>query len=179
MDANKAWANSLTPAEEAAVNNWKSSPKSIRKSIAVGKPTANAKAIVKALEKSVPHAGMVYRGLHGSYVSRVIAKVEAAGVGGEWEDVSPTGYSLNPSASNSFGNGDLMFRAAARTVRPIIKSDGFSELTTGGETECLSTPRTKWKILGIHKDVAVRDEKNSHSWKYKYVVDLEEVYEDV
>lgn len=177
MDANNAWANSLTPAEEAAVNNWKSSPKSIRKSIAVGKPTANAKAIVKALEKSVPHAGMVYRGLHGSYVSRVIAKVEAAGVGGEWEDVSPTGYSLNPSAAHSFGGGQFMWRVAARTIRPIIKAGGFSDMSPTGETECLSMPGTRFRIIAIHKGVKVRDEKNSHEWTYGCIVDLEEIHD--
>lgn len=174
-EAGDAWAESLTKEEKAAVSKWKSSPKEIRKSIAKGEPTPAAKAILNAIEKAQPHAGMVYRGLHGDYVGRLMAQLEDVGVGGTFVDKAPTGYSLNPLACHSFGNGQLMFRVAAKTVRPIIRSDGFSEMTTSGETECLSTPGTKYTIVGIHKNIQVRDEKNSHSWHYNYVVDLEEV----
>ena len=183
---NKAWAASLTSDEHYAISYWKGSATSIRAAYARGehlKPGTTAYNHHQAILKAKDHEGVVFRGIHGIYAETVAQACIAAGVGGEWSDVSAHGFSANPSVGMHFSHGETMLRVHVKTAKPIHKGgDSFKTdgTTYTSETEVLGQPGVKYKIKAVHQDITVVDPVGgtgggTASKKVKYIIDLEEI----
>jgi len=176
--------HSLTYDEKHAIGSWKGSARSIRKNYVEakkGKATMSPKTknIVSAIEKAPAHEGIAYRGIHSSggpkhkdYAHKQMAAIEKAGIGGTWVDDAPTGFSKNAQTGASFSHGDLLLKVKTRgkNMRSIANVENF-----GGEAEMLARPGTKFRIVGIQKDVTVKIQGAGHKKKHvKMLVEMEE-----
>lgn len=177
--AQESWKAKLTASEKSAISSWKGSPSEIRESIAKGKPTPQAKAILSAMDKAKAHQGILYRGVHSEYADKIMAQIDDAGVGCLWSDAAPHGMSPNPAVASKFSYGKVLFRIIAKTAKPIWKEDGYSGdgYDSLSEKECLGYPGRKYKVTGIYQDVTIGDNKGTNMpySQIKRVIDLEEI----
>jgi SPP1 gp7 family putative phage head morphogenesis protein len=173
--AHKDWVHSLTSSELGAVSSWKGSAAGIRKSIVKAtnegtSPSTEAANFLKAISKTQPLKGTLYRGISSKdHADSIIKQCLATGIGGTWADAAPMGMSRSShKAASSFAHGELLLRLIVKTARPIEPADGF-----GSEKEIIAMPGTKFIIRAIHHAAKFVD-STGHKHN-KTVIDLEEV----
>ncbi len=161
QDALDAHAKTLTPDQENAIGEWADDSTGIRAAIGggAGRKSRRAKDFLTAIEGAPKHEGKMYRGLGGKGTDELMAKIDAAGEGGIWEDAAPASHTRSSDVAAHFAgsrhtdddeaDGAVFIEVHSKTGRMIEHVDGSPA------KEVVSMPGTKYRIISIKKSAAV------------------------
>jgi hypothetical protein len=173
------WKKGLTADESAAISKWKGSAHEIRNAIASNPPPpptgtseweARARNLYNAISKAPKVDGELWRGLHDNLIYNFKVQdlfniIKGVGVGGTWSDPAPMCTTPHKSTALDFSENMFMFHIVnAKTARSIKWEDGFED-----EHEATAMPGTKYRILEIKENVAVK------GYNQKLYVKMEEI----
>lgn len=186
-DHGKAWASSLSPAQEDAITQWSTfSSGIIRRDVATGNKSAQSVAFMEALEKAPKFVGTTYRGMSTiptdadeeagvdakARMRDTIASIKKAGIGATFSDAAPASMSSDIAVAQDFagvgrsyaeGQG-ILFRMVSRTGRSIEAASNLP-----AQREVISMPNTKYKVTKLIEGDTAR------KLGVALVVDVEEV----